>query len=289
MDGRLTLSPKMRRSPIMAMWVCAGLQRAGGLGRWRAWMTASENRRVFAAIISGGTATLVATMFVVARDLLIANTYGVSRSVDAYVLATTLVMFLISVITGSVGPALMPLYVRSMVAENPGAARAIARRAGLAISGLLLAVAISLVLVSGPLLRLISGSFSAAERDLCQRLVLWMAPMLLVQGWVATLTVVAQVRRCFSRPALATALPGLGGFVGLLTFSDSYGIVSVAVGTTFGALLQIAVFAPEWRWLFHVPPVTTPQYVWRSVLQQYWPMLAGAMASPPNANNPPTA
>src|SRR5262245_12477433 len=50
--------------------------------RWREWITASENRRVLAATISGGVATLVAIVFVVARDLLIANAYGVSRSVD---------------------------------------------------------------------------------------------------------------------------------------------------------------------------------------------------------------
>ncbi len=231
-------------------------------------------------MLASGIASGLACCAMIIRDLSLAGRFGLGTSVDSYVIAYTFLMFLSSVMAGSVNPALLPAFVRLRTAGDPAAACWLARRAAVHICGVMAAGAVLIALFAIPVLGLIASNFSDQGLRLGRMVMLWMAGMLPLQGVVAVLTVMAQARGSFLRSGLAPALPPLGAALCLVCCGRQYGIDAAAAGTLAGVFLQLALFPVEWRSLLGLGVRARPAdgaHVWSDTVRQYWPVVASGV------------
>lgn len=98
----------MRRSTFEAPTSGPRLSRGGSLISFLAAVHANHKRIVASAALIGGL-TLLAKLFVAAREISIASRFGISATVDAYQVALTITTWLPMMLTGTLSVVLVPL------------------------------------------------------------------------------------------------------------------------------------------------------------------------------------
>ena len=235
-------------------------------------------RKVFAAMLTSGVASVLSSIAMVARDLLMAKQFGVSGSVDGYLISYTFLMFVASVFANSIMPALMPAYIRLRTAVGEHASLALAWRAALAAACAVSLIAIVIAALSPQLIAILASNFSSSGRAISRETLLWMLGILPVQTFLAVLTVIANSRGAYLRPGLAPALPSIAAAVVLFLFARSFGIGVVAAATLCGAIVQLLLFPIEWRGLWSAKGQWKDDArVWGDLVRQYWPVVASGV------------
>ena len=254
--------------------------------RFVAWRHASTNRRIFAAMLVVGAATVFAKILAMAKDVLVASYFGTSDAVDAFFIAQTVPTFVISVIGGSIPAALMPVYLR--VWEREGRANAgrllgnVLMLAGAAIASSCLVLALLAPIV----LPLVGVRFGGEKLALTRHLYLLILPGVFMSGVAGMLAGVLNAHERFLLAAVAPALMSVLSIAFLVGAADDWGISALAIGLTTGYGLELAVLA----WSVRARGlVRLPQWAsWRDpdvrrVLGQYLPLVIGGavMSSSP--------
>jgi putative peptidoglycan lipid II flippase len=214
-----------------------------------------------------------------ARDLILASTFGTGDALDAFLIAFLPVNFLMNVIAGSMSAVFIPAYIRARETEGQAEAQQVFSNI-LALSlCLLLGVAAVLAVVGPYLLPLFGSGFSPAKLVLTQQLFYIVLPGVVIYGLVTIWGAVLNASERFALVALAPALVPLGVIAVLLVAGKQWGITAVAVGTIGGLTVQVLVLGralrrldislrPRW---YRGHPAT------RQVVSQYVPMVAGAV------------
>lgn len=212
------------------------------------------------------------------KDLVVAQRFGVSAELDAFLIAFVLPSFAINVIAGSFQASFVPTYIEVREKQGDTAAQelfsAVLWRALL----LLAAVAVLMGLLSRPLLSLVASGFDEATLALCERLYWLLLPSILINGlvviWGATLN-------SFSKFALAAIAPSAVPAITvalLLVAPVEWGVHILAYGLLVGFGIQVLLLG----WALHKRGVqigihrSTSSPALNQVFQQYLPMIAGA-------------
>jgi putative peptidoglycan lipid II flippase len=257
-----------------------------GLRRVLAWRHGSTNRRIFAAMVAVGIATLFGKIVAMARDMAVASFFGTSDAVDAFFIALAVPSYVSQVLTGSLPVALVPVYLR--VQERDGVRAAARLLSSLVIvAGALVAVASVLLALAAPIVLPLAGAtFGGAKLALTYRLFLIILPAIFISGISGVFAGVLNAHERFVLAALTPAFMSVMSMAFLLVAGHRWGIYALAIGMSVGYLAEVLVlaFAVGRRKLF----AATPWRVWRhvevrEVLSQYAPLLIGAalMSSSP--------
>jgi len=250
------------------------------VARIGAWQRASVDRRVFSAAAVVAAFTLASKVASAAREIVIANQFGTSQEVDAFLLAFLMPGFAITVLGATLNSALIPTYVEVREREGNEAAQRLLSTTLVVSIVLLSAAACSMTALVPYAAPLISGKVTPERLELTRHLSYILTPTLVVTGTTLTWGAILNSHQRFAPAAAATLCVPLVAMGALLAFGRVAGILALAWGTLAGFLIEAAIVAwalrregvslvPRWHGL-------TPAV--RRVIGQYWPMVAGMVA-----------
>jgi putative peptidoglycan lipid II flippase len=253
------------------------------LGSWGALngrgRTAGFNRKIFRA-----TAVLTAVSSLVlvastAKELAVANYFGRSDALDAFLIAYVLPAFVVNIVAGSFNSAVIPTYIEVRETEGREAAQQLFSSAITWSLGLLAAVGVLLAVLAPYYLPLLGSRFSASKLLLTRHLLYVLLPLVVMSALTVNWTAVLNAGEKFALPAILPALVPLAALGSLVALRKLWGIYALAVGTVAGTVLQTAALA--WTARAHGVRLRPHWYGLdvrlRQVIGQYAPKVAGAL------------
>lgn len=262
-----------RGAPVAATWALAS---AAG-GSWRRWSTGSNNRRIFAAMVVIGISTAAVKAAALAKELMVAASFGTTDAMDAFLMAFVLPSFAITLAGHSFSGALVPTYIE--VGDRRGKAAADEMLSSTVVIGLgLLSVVTLLLAVLGPqVLSILASGFDDDKLALTRRLFYIMLPCILLSGIGSIWSSVLNAGERFALGELASVAIPLTTGIALVVAGDRWGITALALGFIAGFVAQVVLLAwggkragipllPRWYGL-------TPDV--RRVIGQYLPIVGG--------------
>ncbi len=238
----------------------------------------STNRKIFRAALTVGLLGAVARIGAAVKELIVAQAFGRSDALDAFLIALLLPAFVLTLMMSSLGSALIPVFVETRQKQGPDAVQDLLSGmmflsvSALAVIGILLAV------FAPFFLPLLGSSFSAEKLRLTRRLLYFLLPFVLFGGFATFVSSVLNAGRKFALPALVPLVTPLVTITLILLGPRGWGVFSLAVGTVAGSALEAAILVRalktqgmrlSFRWNGFDSGV-------RSVLGQYAPAPAGS-------------
>jgi putative peptidoglycan lipid II flippase len=246
---------------------------------WQQRLNSSTNRKILWATLVVAICTFAVKLLAAAKETLVAATFGVGDTIDAFVMAYLLPSFVVSVIANSCNAALIPTYIRVREQQGHEAAQRLFSETVLVSSGLFLMLT-GLLALSGPmLLGWLAPEFSPAKQVLTSQLFYLFLPVVLLSGLTTIWQAVLNAKERFASGALAPLMVPLASIVVLLLAGPNLNIFVLAASLTLGFLLQLGMLGwslqqqgisllPRWH--------GASEDLWQ-VIGQYWPMVAGGI------------
>lgn len=207
---------------------------------WRTLRTGSINRRIFAALITVASLTMITRLVSGAKELIVAWKFGTSDTLEAFLIAFLIPFVTINIIAHSFSFALIPVYIR--VRENEGALAAQRLLSGFTVwSLILLGLATVLIAALAPIyLHWIASGFDDAKLGLTVKLTYILAPAVLFGGIVSIWAAVLNAGERFALVALAPIItPAVS--VLLLLLAKSLDVFALAFGVLIGSVIEMVV------------------------------------------------
>ena len=203
------------------------------------------------------TASLVALVTILSkilgliRDQMIAHAYGASLISDAYLYAFQIPSFSLILLGGLGGPfhtATVSILSRLIPnQENPSAIVNNVLNIFLTMTGLIFtAFSIIVFFAAKPIIELIAHDATPQLQSIAVLHLQWMCPLILIGGVIGILYGVANLYHQYFLPSIAPSAINITLIAWLLIFgADNLGL-ALAISTTIGAVLQIAVQIPAY-------------------------------------------
>src|SRR5437588_7775805 len=162
----------------------------------------SVNRKILRAALIIGVFTCLARAGTVFRELVVARTFGRSDALDAFLIALLLPAFFVTIISGTFGSALIPVFLE--VHQKQGREAAEKLLSNIALLGLLVLAGVALLLgLFAPFfLPYIAHGFSYEKLQLARHLLYLLLPWVVLSGVSQLLTYVLNAGEKFALPAL---------------------------------------------------------------------------------------
>ncbi len=174
------------------------------------------------------------------KEIVVAHRFGTSDHVDTYLVAM-LIPSLVALAVGSASrDALVPAYVERRLDDGEGASRLVSNTLW-SCAGLLFVAALLTLLLVEPLMGLLAGGFAAEKRAMGGELLVLLLPYMLCVGLATLLRGYLQAHRRFALAASTPALIPLGVVAVLLVMPGEPRGQWLAVGTSLGAVVLLAV------------------------------------------------
>lgn len=235
------------------------------------------NRKIFRAALIVGILTMTAKAGSTVKELIVAQAFGRGDALDAYLIAYLLPSFVVNLVMGSLGVALIPTFIE--IRRNQGHDSAQKLFSSMMVLSLivLMASAIVLGILAPYYLPYLGSGFSPAKLRLTRELVYVLLPFVLFSGIAAYTSSILNAGEKFALPSLTPLLTPLIVIL-FIVLGGSWGPFSLAAGTVAGSLCEAGVLAGALR--SHGMRLT-PRWNGfdsgvRSVLKQYTSMLAGS-------------
>jgi putative peptidoglycan lipid II flippase len=241
------------------------------------WSSISIGRRIFTAAAVIAAVTLFVKLTAFGREMLVANYFGRADALEAYLIASTPVMFVIYLFGSSLSVALIPVFVQLREQQGQAAANRLVADVVMVEVSILLLVTLAVLLLAPFYLPWLAIGFDSGKLALTQQILYGLAPVILLSGLIAVWSSLLNACEQFAFPAITPIVTPLLTIV-LLLSSNRLGITALLVGTLVGALVEATLLAsairrrnlPLWpTWHGFTEPV-------RRVLGQYWPAVASA-------------
>lgn len=239
----------------------------------------STNRKIFRAALTIGLVSTLAKGGAVVKDLVVAHVFGRSDALDAFLIAFLLPAFVLNLVMGSLGSALIPVLIetrqkRGVEAEH----RLLSSMMFLSLSVMML-VAAALGLLAPFYLRILGSSFSPGKLLLTREVLYCLLPFMVFSGLATFVSGVLSAYKKFAMPGLVPIITPLITIAAVLWAPKSWSAFPLAMGVVAGAFLEAVILLRvlktcgmpfRLRWNGFDADV-------RSVMQQYAPMLAGSL------------
>jgi putative peptidoglycan lipid II flippase len=246
---------------------------------WQQRANSSTNRKILWATLVVAICTFAVKLLAAAKETLVAASFGVGDTVDAFVMAYLLPSFVVSVIANSCNAALIPTYIRVREQQGPEAAQRLFSETVLVSSGLFLLLTALLALPGPTLLSWLAPEFGPAKQQLTVQLFYLFLPVVLLSGLTTIWQAVLNAKERFVGGALAPLMVPLASIAVLLLMGQAVNIFVLAGSLTVGFALQLFMLG----WALHGQGVgLLPRWYGasddlRQVIGQYWPMVAGGI------------
>jgi putative peptidoglycan lipid II flippase len=209
----------------------------------------NENDRVTKAAGVVGSATLLSRIFGFIRDVVIAWFFGAGLSSDAFFVAFRIPNLLRRLFAeGSLSVAFIPIFTETLTSQGKDEAFEMARSAVRLLSILLVVVAVTGIILSPLIIRIIAPGFTAVPEKLSVTIFLTrlMFPYIFFIGMVALSMGILNVLGHFAAPALAPVFLNISiiGSVFLISPHMKEPITGLAIGVVIGGILQLGFQVP---------------------------------------------
>ena len=204
-------------------------------------------------IIPKGSVVLAITTFTsyllgLARDHFFAQTFGATRALDAYNAAFLFPDLLFNIlIAGGIAAAFVPILTELLHADG-AKAKEYVNSVITAATGTMLAVGVIIIIFAKPVSALVAPGFSPEDRLLVVKIlhVLALSPIFFAASNAIGAMLITKRRFLFY--GLSPVLYNLGIIAGTLYLAPRFGIMGVAFGTLFGAILHLLARAADAWW-----------------------------------------
>ncbi len=191
-------------------------------------------------VAAGAAAVRVAAAI---KDLVVANRFGTSDALDAFLIAFALVIFLTSTFRSAFFSAFVPRFLEAGARDGPEGASDLLRRVLWVHLAVLAALALALVVFAPALVAVIAGGFPPDKRDLTRWLIVSLAPFVVLDGAAGIYTATLNARGRFVTAALVAAVPPVVTLAAVASLSGTYGVYALVGGAVAGAALEAAASA----------------------------------------------
>lgn len=214
-------------------------------------MTSQVSKSLFATVLFIGGLTLIARLAALAREMAIANEFGVTPVLDAYLIAFATPLFLLNAVSATFGPALAPHLIRARAADGSSAVNLLIRDFNARAVIALVMLVIAAMIASWLLLPLVTTQMEPQARALTRTLSLALMPYALMHGlgsmWIATLN----AGQRFALPAIVPALTPLAVLAMVVMFADQIGVSAMVWGAYGGSLVELSLLGLMMRGQAH--------------------------------------
>jgi putative peptidoglycan lipid II flippase len=240
---------------------------------------ATTNRRIFRAAATVGVFSIGVKLIAMFKEVAVANYFGRSGPVDAFLAAYLLPGFVVVLVGGSLNAAFIPTFIQVRKDGGEGAGQRLFSSCMVWSQGLLLGLTLLLAAVGPSLVRAIASGFSPQKLQLCTHLFYAMLPMILLSGVAANSSAILNASKCFWLPAVCPVLTPLLTFILLLTRAKTWGVWSLVGGVLLGSLAECVVlgFALHYKRIHLWPRWHGYTREVRQVGVQYIPLLIGSV------------
>ncbi|MDW7674354.1 MAG: murein biosynthesis integral membrane protein MurJ [Bacillota bacterium] len=181
------------------------------------------------------------------REMAIADKFGVSTAVDAYLVAYTIPYFLQAILGAALVTAVVPIFTEYLVEKRE-------KEAWMLVSNLLnISFAVLLLFTimgvgfSTLLVKLTAPGFNPEATELASSLTKIMFPSVIFMGVGMLLTGILNAFHYFALPAFAPGFSSLVIIIAVIVFGSKYGITGLAVGTLVSMLGFLIIQLPILR------------------------------------------
>src|SRR5258708_3684296 len=238
----------------------------------------STNRKIFRAALTVGLLGAVARIGAAVKELIVAQAFGRSDALDAFLIALLLPAFVLTLVMNSLGSALIPVFVETRQKKGPDAAQDLLSSMMFLSVSALAVIGVLLAMFAPFYLPFMGSSFSVEKLRLTRRLLYCILPFVLFGGFATFVSAVLNAGRKFALPALVPLVTPLVTMALILLGPRSWGVFSLAVGAVAGSALEAAILLRALK--AHGMRLTFRWYGLdsgvRSGLGQYAPWLAGS-------------
>jgi putative peptidoglycan lipid II flippase len=249
-------------------------------GNWGQFSSSATYRQIFKGASVVGILGLTVAVAIAVRDLVIAASFGTGDAVDAFLIAFLLPNFIMFVLAGSFGAAVIPTYLHIRVQEGDEASQTVFSQ--VAFLGLVLLIVVSLLATFlGPmLLSVVASGFGPDKLHLTQQLYYMFVPLIVIGGLATMYSSALNANEHFAPAAVAPILVPLASIVAMLAMGGVWGIYALALGTVMGFVLQLLAVAGALRkrGLTWAPRWCGMDANTRIMIEQYLPMVIGVAA-----------
>jgi len=241
----------------------------------------SVNRRIFRAALSVAGAGVLVKGMAMLKEVAVADVYGRSDAMDAFLIAMLIPGLMINLISESMNQALVPTLIRVRQRWGERQAQELLSSSMLWMCVLLAATSAAMALSARGLFPLLASHFSGAKLDLSVRLFYALLPMVLITGVATNCTAVLNTVDRFGLPALAPILIPATILAGTLLLGGRLGIWAVVYASLAGALVHALVVAwmmnaHGYRFRLHWYGMNEAS---REVAHQYGPILLSSVVA----------
>ena len=250
-----------------------------GWNAWNTWYEKSTNRRILAAIITVGCLTFLAKIASIVKELVVAQQFGTSDDLDAFLIAFLLPAFAISIVAGSFNASIIPTFVQVMEKEGRKAAQKLFSNIMVWSTMLLLVLSGLLALSASYVLPILGSGFNYDKLALTNSLFYLLLPILFFNGLATIWASILNAGERFALAAIAPMItPGITA-IALIVAGKFVGIYALVMGTVGGFVLEAGLLFLGLRRLGFslIPHWYGMDGALRQVIGQYLPMTAGAL------------
>ncbi len=185
--------------------------------------------------------TLTIKLIGFVREIFIAAKFGTSEAVDIFVAVQTIPMVILSILGGALAAVLVPMVIR-LRSENQELRLKTLLNNVFSLTTLAMAVISVLAFIFiEPIVNVYVFGFGEAARATTVELFQIIIPAFLVIGLISLTTSVLNAYKIFVVPALGAAIYSLGIIVGVVFFSDTFGIKSLIIGYAIALVIQLVI------------------------------------------------
>ncbi len=246
---------------------------------WNKWKELYVNRKIFSASLAIGLLTLIAGVFSLAKELVVAYKFGTSGELDAFLIAFLLPTFAVGVMANSLPSAFIPTYIDARESKGRDEACKLFYSVFLRFLGLLLLSAAVFGALLYYFIPAIYSGLSGENIILTQKLFLVMMPFLVINGLAKLFTAVLNAEEDFAFAGISPVCMPLFAVISLLIFEPIFGIHALAYGVLAGSFIELCLLAVRVikKKLFLVFHRTRCINGVRKVASQYAPMVIGML------------
>jgi putative peptidoglycan lipid II flippase len=243
---------------------------------FRSGPTDSPNRRIFRAALVVGLGIVTAKVGTTLKELVVAQWFGRSDALDAFLIAFLLPTFVLNVVVGALGSALIPTFVATRQKHGAEPAHRLFASVMLLSMALLAIITVLLAVFAPFYLRYLGSSFSPAKLRLTRELLYVILPFVFFNGILTCAAAVLNAGEKFAAAALAPLATPIVTIVLIEVGARRWGAFTLAAGVLIGSIFEATLVVRSLR--AHGIPLSVKWYgltpELRAVLGQYTPMLA---------------
>src|SRR2546423_5651924 len=198
----------------------------------------SINRKIFRAALTVGLVSVLAKAGLAIKDLVVAQAFGRSDALDAFLIALLLPSFVLNLLMGALGSTLIPVLVETRQKRGTEAAQELLSSM-VFLSVLAMVGMVALLGIFAPYyLPYLGSNFPAEKLHLTRELLYLLLPSIFFGGLATFMAAVLNAGEKFALPALVPLTTPLATIAFIYLSAKHWGAFSLGAGAVAGSFLE---------------------------------------------------